>query len=430
MKQENSNFDEVFDEISSSESDGDLSAEEVRKKAHGADSMRGRLEKEKEKARQLEDEIRKKAEEEQGQNQPEPEKDTAPQQATGDDPDGQPGPAEKSSDESGNEAEAPEESGQDQPAGDQPEQDRKTDQPPVSEKDRKKAIEYELVVERLRAQQERNRQLEAMLRQSSQPDQRQGRETAPGQGSGSRKPAYKKADIPEELAEDARDFQEKYPDYYRYLEEDSPVGRRMRNALRDYGPDQAALIGETRLLREEIEATRVDAQQKTSELARKIQEDETRKHFAQVAEKHPEMAWKDDPDKKADWESFIGSVYAWIEELPYRQATQAMQIAKHGNTQQVVDLLDHFKKSNSGSDQGEADQPAKESDPGPEPTPGGTAKDNPPVSDKGDEQARKEKEKLIKAAEAIASRPAPPRSPRPDVNDFDSAWEEAVGDKR
>ncbi len=419
MKQENDNFDVVFDEIADDQSGvQDMSPEEVRRKSHGADSMRGRLVKEEEKARQLEEKLKKKADEDQGHKEakaPVPEKDEPPQ-ATGDDQDGHPGPDAESPDESGQQAE-------------KSEQDKEPAPETVSEEDRKKATEYELVVERLRAQQERNRQLEEMLKQQQAPQGvRQGWKP-PAQAAKPVKPA--KIKMPEELADDAREFQGKYPDYYAFLEEDSPAGRRMRDALRDYGPEQAALIGETRVLREEIEATRRDAHQKTSDLARKIQEDEARTHFGQLAQKHPEMAWKEDPARKKDWEAFIGNVYQWIETLPYRVAQQALDVANKGSTRQTLELLDTYKQAVQGSDQqGNAGQ-THLSNPGPDQTPGGTAKVNPPVSKKGDQQARNEdKEKLIKAAEVIPSRPAPPRSPKPDPNDFESAWDEAVGDKR
>ncbi len=434
------NFDEIFDEITSEadagtqasgeqdEFSGDaegsqenLSPEEIRKRAHGADSMRGRLEKEKEKARLLEEQMQKKAQGDEQDPGAEPEKDQPGTDVPGAQNQDKPEPAQE-----------PEHGGESQPdQKGEPGTDAKSE-PAISDDQRKKASEYDLIVQRLRTQQERNRQLEAMLSQgqAAQPGGRAPYAQGPVNQHQQQKPAYKKAAIPDELKDDATEFERNFPDYFRFLEEDSPLGNRMRNALRDYGPDQAALIAETKMLREEIEATRREAKEEAFAIARSIQEDQTKKHFVKVAEKHPEMAWRKDPAKEKDWAKFTTQVREWIETLPYRQAHQALEVADRGDTGQVIQLLDEYKaamENKSGNDA----PPKQENSPGQETPPGGTAKETPPVSDNGRHTARsKEKEELIRAAEAVPSRPAPPPAPRPNPDDYDAAWNEAVGDKR
>lgn len=415
-------FEDVFEEITDPGQE-EMTPEEVKKRAHGADSMRGRLAKEKEKARKLEEELEKKAEygAQQEEGQDVPEKDETPaQQATGDHQgDDEPGP-EKESAPDGQKAE---EQGPDTQTR---EPGKGSDDQAIPEDVRKKAAEYELIIERLRAQQERNRQLEAQL--NSDGEQAGARQPASGQDSRSMGPA-KKVAIPEELQEDAREFQDQYPDFYAYLEEDSPAGKRMRDALRDYGPEQAALVAETRMLRDEIERTRREAEEKTSAITRKIQEEEVKRHFDVVAEKHPEMGWRSS-DRHKEWVDFINNVRGWIETLPYREAQQAMQVAEKGTADQVIQLLDAYKAATGSGQQGHADQPTqpdKQTGDSPDTK---TAQAEPPVSNSGNQQAREDKEKMIRAAEAIASRPAPPRPPRPDPDDFDAAWDEAVGKKR
>lgn len=433
-------FDDVFEEITHDipeEKSGEaLSPDEVRKRAHGADSMRGRLEKEKKKARELEEKLNNKADQDEfGEEQQKPEKDASPAPQEGDQATGQykevSGPDSEGHPEgSPREPRAPAEGDQDQP--------KDGGREAIPEDVRKKAAEYELIIEQLRAQQERNRQLETMLSQRNMPGQ-----AAPSPGPPFKRPAQpaapqkpapartvKKVAIPEELKDDALEFQKDHPDFYHFLEEDSPMGKQMRNALRDYGPVQAALVAETRVLRDEIERTRREAEEKTSAITRSIQEETTRKHFSAVAEKHPEMAWRNTRDKHKDWTEFIGNVHKWIETLPYRDAKVAMQIAEKGDAEQVINLLNDYKAAAGSNQQGAAGQPGQGKKQTPAGKPGQTAKATPPVSNSGNQQARKDKEEMIRAAEAIASRPAPPRPPRPNPDDFDSAWDEAVGNKR
>ena len=452
-------FDQVFEEITSEgqpEEGREQTPEDIRKQAHGADSMRGRLEKEKART----EELRARAEHSQqpdaaasdaqgetatgtGREEDEawagqPEESPAPRGESQDLPAApEPRPEKQAVDEPEKPGPAsPEPEGRDDPAKEAKEPEKDV----VSEEDRRKAAEYQLIKEQLQLQQKLNKQLEARLSQFERtpgplPRQESGQAPRVADPGPAPEPAPKKAAIPEDLAEDAKEFNREYPDFFRYLEEDSPVGERMRKALRDYGPEQAALIAETRVLHDEIRKTREESRQREQQVLRTLQEEKTVKHFSSIEQAHPEMAWRNDPEKKEDFRQFALEINQWIETLPYREAVEAIRIRDKGSAPEGIELLNRFKEykglQESAQEQGAQEEEKQQQEQGQTSPSGEPAQDM--ATGDHDSSARKKKEErenMIRAAEAVASRPPPPQPPRPGRDDFDGAWEEAVGANR
>lgn len=414
---EDQDFESVFDEIA------DLSADDIRKKAHSAKSMQGRLKKEEARAREMEDKIQQaEGQESEVRGQESAVREQENDEFTGEAVQGEAQGDEPRAPETESKPETLNAETQDKPSEESDQKQEPGQEPAISEDERKKAADLEVIVEQLRRQQEYNRALENRIRameRASAPAPGTPGPDAPRQQAP--EPAPKKVAIPDELAKDAEEFQRRYPDLYADLEEDSPAGNDMREALRDYGPLQAAGVAKQKRLEDQLKAAREETRQSREQMLQTMHRQETQGHFARLAEKHPEMAWKDDPRKQEDFRAFALELNQWIETLPYREATDALRIRDKGSTREGIELLNRFKDSRNGTGADNNKQPS----PAPDKTPASGQTQAAP-----DPAKQKEKDDIISAAEAVPARPAPPKAPRPNLNDFDGAWEEAVRDKQ
>ena len=153
-------------------------------------------------------------------------------------------------------------------------------------------------------------------------------------------------DLPEDLAEDAKEFEQLYPRLAPLLRQPGPEGDRVRRVLRESGADIAALAAENVMLRQEIQT--VD----TGVKARSRQEQQ-----AQLTSRHPEVSGAFAPEGSPERQSadaFLAEVEAWIRGMPYGEAAPKMEALQRGTFEQAATLFDEFKQTtkpqNSGLD--------------------------------------------------------------------------------
>lgn len=118
----------------------------------------------------------------------------------------------------------------------------------------------------------------------------------------------------------------------------------------------------------------------------KVESQAQQEHFRRISEAHP------------DWQSLVNDGYLqqWIDEQPTFMKERANQVVESGSTEEVLELLDTYKKA-------QETQPKSED----------TAK-------------RKQK---AQDASAVRRHSPKPKSQKIDANDFDGAWEDAAGTK-
>lgn len=157
-----------------------------------------------------------------------------------------------------------------------------------------------------------------------------------------------------------------------------------REALRDvFGDDDSVLEAIRAMAREEAE--RIAADQVQS-VAPSIEDIRREQHFWTIRAAH------------ADFDQLIesGAVRDWVESLPYQQAVDYVRVMESGTAAEAIAMLSAYKQS------------LKEA---PEP--------EPPKPD-----VRRERQ--FAASTGVKPRPGGPPRGKPDPNDFDGAWSEAI----
>uniref|UniRef100_I2Q1E3 Uncharacterized protein n=1 Tax=Desulfovibrio sp. U5L TaxID=596152 RepID=I2Q1E3_9BACT len=175
-------------------------------------------------------------------------------------------------------------------------------------------------------------------------------------GEGASDPnAPQAVEIPKGLEADAAEFDELFPEMKALLRRPGPVGDRLRRVLKESGADIAGVAAENVVLREKLEEglQTVDARA----AARTQQE-----HIDQIVGKHPELRslYSTDPAEKEKGRAYKAGVQAWIETLPFKDATEKMQIFENGSAADVDALLTEYKqKTNDKSQKTELDADAR-----------------------------------------------------------------------
>ncbi|MHC1788988.1 hypothetical protein [Solidesulfovibrio sp.] len=161
---------------------------------------------------------------------------------------------------------------------------------------------------------------------------------AGGDTAASDKPAS--VEIPEDLKHDVEEFDQQFPELSPLLRTAGPQGDRLRRVLRDSGADIAGIMAENMrlqaLVSQGFEA--VDARTE----ARTRQE-----HLERIGAEHPEVrgyATRNAEEAKAA-DAFLAGVTAWIETLPFKDATPRLEVLRQGSAGQVSELLAEYKQS-------------------------------------------------------------------------------------
>jgi len=116
----------------------------------------------------------------------------------------------------------------------------------------------------------------------------------------------------------------------------------------------------------------------------KVESQAQDEHFRRITESHP------------DWKSLVseGHLQQWINDKPSYAQNSANQVMESGSTEEVIELLDDYKRENQTAQSSTKDTATK---------------------------------KKAQEASAVKRHSRKPKSPKADPNDFDSAWDEANG---
>lgn len=268
----------------------------------------------------------------------------------------------------------------------------------------RKRQDYEKIMAELQATQEESRKLDEDLAQV-----RQNRAVQPASKAAPAEPAASlpMVEIPDELKDEARDFEREYPDLAHLLRYPGKEGETLRKLLAEYGPDVAATHGNTVMamyrltqaeadVRQKIEQLGQHTQQQQQEMQTRLENERRQAHYTQIYEAVPEYgAIAEDPSRRAELEQFHAALSDWVDSRPYREASRMLEILRQGDAPAVINVLKAFQAEQS-TGRTEAPNAARRA--------------------------------AAQAAAAVPSRvPRPPTRGRPDPNDAHAAYREAFG---
>jgi len=243
------------------------------------------------------------------------------------------------------------------------------------------------------------------MAQARQMQQQPVQQTAPVQQQ-----SLPRAEIPEEIQDEAKNFERDNPELAPLLYYPGKEGKKLRKLLGDFGPDVAGIYGDSVMSQykltqaeQQLQGRLTQSEQKITQQQQEMQarlENERRQaHYHQIYSAVPEYGEiATDPSRRADLEAFHTDLSAWVENKPHREATQLFQILRQGDAASVTQVLRHFHQEQSTGSPGAVPSAQRRS--------------------------------AAHAATAVPSRSSGPPRGRPDPNDTYSAFREAFGSGR
>lgn len=124
------------------------------------------------------------------------------------------------------------------------------------------------------------------------------------------------------------------------VQENSREGMAVRKMLEEYGPEHASVMAQSVLARRE-------AANATVQMRQQYEMDNDKRHRMALADAHPEFAAAILGDA-AKWQELENGINAWIQVLPYAEASELVRIKQSGTTQEVSNMLAKYKQYRTG----------------------------------------------------------------------------------
>lgn len=149
-------------------------------------------------------------------------------------------------------------------------------------------------------------------------------------------------EIPDNIRDELEELKRLNPRAAELALEDSEEGAAIRKRMANYGAEAAQDRAEVVLDRRDAEVEKTRAQQSAVEAYNK-------RYMETIRSRNPEyFSLITDPKRKAEAGQYFNSLNEWIQSKPYKEAQPLIQVAQHGNADQVLQLISKYESEKGG----------------------------------------------------------------------------------